>query len=34
MIWEQHDQLAFVTIVGYVIHNCLSFAENKQGTTN
>ena len=30
--WEQHHQLAFVTIVLYVIHNCLSFAANKQGT--
>ena len=30
LIWEQHYQLAFVTIVQYVIHNCLSFAANKQ----
>ena len=29
---EQHHQIAFVTIVRYVIHNCLSFAANKQGT--
>ena len=31
MIWEYHHQLAFVTIVRHVIHNYLSFAENKQG---
>ena len=31
-LWEQHHELAFVTIVRYVIHNCLSFAANKDGT--
>ena len=31
LIWEQHHQLTFVTIVQYVIQNCLSFAANKQG---
>ena len=29
-LWEQHHQLAFITIVQYVIHNCSSFAANKQ----
>ena len=32
LIWEQHHQLTFVTIVQYVIQNCLSFAANKQHT--
>ena len=32
VLWEQHHQLAFITIVQYVIDNCLSFAANKQGT--
>ena len=32
LIWEQHHQLAFVTIARYVIHNGLSFAANKQDT--
>ena len=32
LIWEQQYQLTFVTIVRYVIQNCLSFAANKQGT--
>ena len=32
VLWEQQHQLSFVTIVQYVIHNCLSFAANKQGT--
>ena len=31
-LWKQHHQLAFVTIVRYVIHNCLSCVANKQGT--
>ena len=32
VFWEQQHQLAFVTIVRYVIHSYLSFAANKQGT--
>ena len=32
LIWEQHHQLAFVTIVLYVIQNCLSIEANKKGT--
>ena len=27
LIWEQHHQLAFVTIVPQVMHNCLLFAQ-------
>ena len=33
VLWEQqHYQLEFVTILRYVIRNCLSFAANKQDT--
>ena len=31
VFWEQHHQLAFVTIVPFEIH-CLLFAANKPGT--
>ena len=31
LIWEQHHQLTFVTIiVRYVIHNCFSFEADKK----
>ena len=32
LIWEQHHQLAFATIVWYVIHIYISFVTNKQDT--
>ena len=32
LIWELRHQLIFVTIVQYVIQNCVSFVANKQGT--
>ena len=32
LIWEQHHQSTFVTMVEYVIQNCLSFAADKEDT--